>query len=83
MHDQNSQMVVHQQYLCGISLPTASHSSSQARPRAPTTRSKLAGPNAADTDGNTSMAAAEPKYMPAVGRRGGGRKGRTRTQTCP
>jgi len=50
--------------LWGTSRPTASHNASQASPSAPTTRSTEAGPNAAAMEGSTSMAAAEPRYIP-------------------
>jgi hypothetical protein len=65
----------------GASLPTAIQPASQASPSSPTSRSRLDGPNSADTDGSTSMAAAEPRYMPA-GRHAEPQPGNTAAAGC-
>ncbi len=54
--------------LCGISLPINSHSASQAKPNAPTTRSRHSDPNTLDTVGSSHMAPADPRYIPEVHR---------------
>jgi len=53
-------------HLCGTSLPTMVHSSSQASPSTPTTRSREPEPNSLARVGRNSMAAAEPRYIPEV-----------------
>lgn len=70
-----STMQTHDNLPPGASLPTANHTASHASPSSPTSRSRLDAPNSADTDGSTSMAAADPRYMPA-GRQAGNQAGR-------
>jgi len=53
-------------HLWGISLPTTNHIASQASPKQPTSRSRLAAPKVAATLGSTNMAAADPRYMPGA-----------------
>ena len=55
-------------HLWGTSLPTRLHSRSHSRPRQPTRRSREGAPLQAATLGNTSMAPADPRYMPDVER---------------
>ena len=55
-------------HLWGTSLPTRLHSRSHSRPRQPTRRSREGAPLQAATLGNTSMAPADPRYMPDVDR---------------
>lgn len=49
----------------GLCRPTHTHSSTHASPASPTSRSRAPGPSSVAIEGSTSMAAAEPRYMPA------------------